>query len=175
MAKQIIVESLPKEAKPIPTLPTYYITPSGDVYRDSFKTGRSTTKVITKIKAVRQGNKYMVFQPYVDGKKSLFYIHRAVALTHIGLPLEGQEVDHIDRNKINNHVSNLRWVSRSQNMLNKEKYKTYLNGRKSKRIDDARQVVKLWKHGVKPRNIAKELDLDIRLVRGMLCYYRDKL
>jgi hypothetical protein len=51
-------------------------------------------------------------------KKCQMLEHRAVWLmTHGYLPIE---LDHIDRNKSNNSISNLRECSRSENNLNKE-------------------------------------------------------
>ena len=49
-------------------------------------------------------------------------IHRVVASLFLPQPTEiNLEVDHIDRNKSNNHSSNLRWVNKQVNSLNKEK------------------------------------------------------
>ncbi len=45
--------------------------------------------------------------------------HHLVLLLHDRYPAPGQECDHIDRNRGNNHISNLRWVTKSQNIRNK--------------------------------------------------------
>lgn len=46
------------------------------------------------------------------------YVHRLVAEAFIGIIPDGYEIDHIDTVRDNNHVSNLRIVTRSQNHLN---------------------------------------------------------
>ena len=51
-----------------------------------------------------------------DRKKTS--IHRLVAIHYIPNPNNLKEVDHINRNKCDNRVENLRWVTRSQNNLN---------------------------------------------------------
>ena len=47
-----------------------------------------------------------------------FYVHRAVAELFIPNPDNKREVDHIDTDVHNNHVSNLRWTTRSENCSN---------------------------------------------------------
>jgi hypothetical protein len=42
-------------------------------------------------------------------------IHQLVAEAFVPNPYNHTEIDHIDRNKINNHYTNLRWVSRFEN------------------------------------------------------------
>lgn len=55
-----------------------------------------------------------------DGKRKLVRVHRLVALAFIPLEEGYDIVDHIDRDKFNNHVSNLRWVNHSGNQRNIE-------------------------------------------------------
>ena len=47
------------------------------------------------------------------------YKHRLIAQQFIPNPDNLPDVDHIDRNKLNNSLNNLRWVSRSDNLRNR--------------------------------------------------------
>lgn len=54
-----------------------------------------------------------------DKHEQKFFVHRLVATTYLPLPNEGQDqVDHIDGKRDNNHVSNLRWCTRLENIRN---------------------------------------------------------
>ena len=53
-----------------------------------------------------------------DGKKFKFDVHRLVAKGFIPNPENKPFVDHIDNDRSNNDVNNLRWVSISQNSMN---------------------------------------------------------
>lgn len=55
---------------------------------------------------------------YKNGKGVQRYVHRLVAEAFIPNPENKPCVDHIDTNKENNHVSNLRWVTYKENMNN---------------------------------------------------------
>ena len=50
-----------------------------------------------------------------------FSIHRLVAEAFLPNPDNKEQVDHIDRNKHNNVVSNLRWATRSENQWNRSR------------------------------------------------------
>ena len=54
-----------------------------------------------------------------NGIPKTFSIHRLVAIAFIPNPQKLQIVDHIDRNKKNNTLNNLRWVTCSQNTSNR--------------------------------------------------------
>lgn len=56
-------------------------------------------------------------------KQRTIQVHRLVALAFLGdPPTPDHQVDHIDHDRQNNHVSNLRWVTRQENCQNR-KYK----------------------------------------------------
>ena len=45
------------------------------------------------------------------------YVHKLVAWAFLPPPAEGEfTIDHLDMNKLNNHVSNLRWVTHADNI-----------------------------------------------------------
>ena len=56
----------------------------------------------------------------IDNKSRKVFIHKVVAECWLGAKPEGYEVDHIDRNSLNNHWTNLRYVTRSEQMLNRD-------------------------------------------------------
>ena len=58
---------------------------------------------------------YLTVQLWKDNKPETFYVHRLVAQAHVSNPLNLPEVNHIDGNKLNNHFSNLEWVTSSGN------------------------------------------------------------
>ena len=54
-------------------------------------------------------------------KQHSLYVHRLVAETFIPNPDNKPCIDHIDRNPLNNDVSNLRWATVKENSLNQKK------------------------------------------------------
>jgi hypothetical protein len=58
-----------------------------------------------------------------DGVKKLVYLHRLVAISFLGIQEDKKMVvDHIDQNRANNCLDNLRWVTVRENSLNKCKF-----------------------------------------------------
>ena len=52
----------------------------------------------------------------VNGKRKFFTVHRLMAIEFIDNPEDKPTVDHLDRVKLNNELSNLRWATvREQN------------------------------------------------------------
>lgn len=54
------------------------------------------------------------------GKRKNFKIYTLIALTYIPNPENKPTVDHIDRNKLNNDISNLRWATMEEQQKNRD-------------------------------------------------------
>jgi len=79
-------------------------------------------------------NKQMFMKTYQDrdgyervklsqkGFSKVFGVHRLVVMHYLDNPNNYNEVDHINRNKADNRLENLRWANRSMNSSNRDKY-----------------------------------------------------
>ena len=65
---------------------------------------------------------YMGFNVIVNNKYSYKEIHRLVLLAFTDGPKEGEQCDHINRDKTDNRICNLRWATVSENNKNRNNY-----------------------------------------------------
>lgn len=61
---------------------------------------------------------YMSVTLYVNHTSKTFTVHRLVAIAFIQNPHKKPQIDHIDRDRANNIVENLKWCTASENMMN---------------------------------------------------------
>ena len=80
------------------------------------------------LKYEKRRDGYLRIVIYEDKTRKTISIHRLVALCFLDNPDNKPCVDHIDRNIINNKVENLRWCSRQQNQMNRDKQKNNTSG-----------------------------------------------
>lgn len=112
---------LSENAKDVPGFEgVYAVTEDGRVYSHSriIKTCRGSEQLRKgrwlKPRPIKTG--YLRANLYCgDGTAIDRYIHRLVAESFLSNPLNLPEVNHKDGDKTNNHVSNLEWVSSSDN------------------------------------------------------------
>jgi hypothetical protein len=61
---------------------------------------------------------YMRYMFWVDGKSYRFKVHQLVGEAFKVKPADAAEIDHIDRNPMNNSYCNLMWRTKSENCKN---------------------------------------------------------
>jgi len=74
------------------------------------------------IKTFLINNKYLKCTLHKENKSFKFFIHRLVCLHFLPIIENKNQVNHIDKNSLNNNLNNLEWVSRIENMCHA--YKT---------------------------------------------------
>jgi len=97
----------------IPNFSRYTIDTNGNIFNE--KTNRC-------ISLIEKNNGYLCVWLYDDeGNRKNCLLHRILMSTFMENPNNYPLVDHIDRNILNNSLSNLRWCSYSMNSHNREK------------------------------------------------------
>ncbi len=82
----------------------YFVSESGGIFRDGKELSTSLT------------NKgYKTHRATINKERKHISIHRAVALLYVPNPNNLPQVNHIDGDKLNNHYTNLEWVTNKQN------------------------------------------------------------
>lgn len=97
-----------------------------DRVKHSFSRGRSpyscqVTGRELKLRADKDG--YLRFNSVIEGKHKTILVHRLMAETFLGERPLNLVVDHIDRNKKNNQIQNLRYISFAGNFQNSQQHK----------------------------------------------------
>ena len=90
--------------------------PNYTIDRDGTIKNKTTGKILTHTINKHIGYRYVSL--WKNNKGRTFTLHRLLAIHYIPNPENKIYVDHIDRNKLNNDLSNLRWVNGTENNLN---------------------------------------------------------
>lgn len=110
-------------------------------YEDSYQISnlgnfRSKTRKITNAKGIERTFKSRILAQGItpsgylkvnlsrDGKAETRYTHRVVLESFVGACPDGMEVDHIDNDKSNNALTNLRYLSHAENMERQNEFGT---------------------------------------------------
>ena len=127
------------EFRSIPSLNhKYEINEDGTIFRNI------KTKKENKIKLDMHHSKTGYYTTFIhlNGRTPEEYtkritIHKVVAECWLGECPEGMEVDHIDRNSRNNHYTNLRYVTKNEQMKNRDH--TNISKRGTQNLEEARK------------------------------------
>jgi len=97
----------------IPDWENYTIYENGDVYSKKRQGGGG------KLKHSLSKQGYLRVSLFDKDKKKSFLLHRLLGLCFIENPDNKPCIDHIDRNRQNNSLDNLRWVTYAENNRNR--------------------------------------------------------
>ena len=95
----------------------YYITECGKIFRNNKELKPSIT------------NKgYKTYRASINNKLKHISIHRAVAQLYVPNPENKPQVNHKDGDKLNNHYTNLEWVTNQENKNHAKLHNLYAKG-----------------------------------------------
>jgi len=106
---------------PIPNWPGYFLFIENDIIEiySSWGRGKRNSTNLPTYKLSQRVSKYGYVRVDLSkgnkGRKQ-FFLHRLIAETLIPNPNNLECVDHIDGDKLNNHPSNLQWITRGDNV-----------------------------------------------------------
>lgn len=114
-----------------PLYPNYYITKCGKVYS-------TLSNIFLSQKTKANGYKEVVLRK--EGKSVSCLVHRLVLEAFEGIPLNNEVCNHKDRNRSNNNLSNLEWVTQKENCSeeksNQKKLSQFNRGHKIEKCDE---------------------------------------
>lgn len=124
-----------------PIYSNYYVSKEGTFYFYNSRGQKSDIKRGTVVK-----NKYgkpLSYEVCITLSKGIYTVvnvGRLVLETYVSLiPRDDYEVDHIDHDPTNNNLSNLRWVTRHENLKNRTLPK-WTTDRHAQRLETAKKM-----------------------------------
>lgn len=125
-----------REFRKIPSLKFLYeVSEDGRIFRNV--KSKKQNKIVVDFQHSSKG--YCFTFICREGKVQRIPISRVVAECWLGEKPEGYEIDHIDRNSLNNHYKNLRYVTKSEQMKNRDYSNIGATGKKN--FESYRQTI----------------------------------
>lgn len=134
----------------------FFVSKEGEVSVLSLFTKKNTTPKRRVLKSyVNRSNGYCYVRLNADGATKLCSVHRLVGMAYVAGFCEEKDIHHIDGNRTNNHLENLKSVTRSENLRSKMEPRGVS---KYRGVTFRPRYIKKWLARVRDRN-GNEVDL----------------
>ena len=157
-----------EEWRTIEEFPNYSVSNLGRVRRDTPGVGTRRGRILKPW----SNSGYMAVDFYRNGKRYCKKVHRLVAEAFVPNPTMLPEVNHIDGKKPNNHMINLEWVTRRDNL--RHAYKTGLKTNRGERnpfsriTEEKAQAIKMaLREDIPLRQVAATFGATLSIVEGI--------
>lgn len=145
----------------------YLISTFGRVYSIKFK------RLV--IPSIRKGDGGLVVGLRGGKPRKVFGVHQLVAAAFISNPLNRTEIDHKDNDRANNHIDNLQWCTRSENIKwAYDRGRDRKFGEKHKQAKFTNQqaniIRDIFKNGAKATAIAMQYSCSVSTIRSIVNY-----
>lgn len=153
--------------KPIPGFMGYYADDSGNIW--SSKPSRwGHVKWLKRKPGKGQDGYFDVVLMRSNGVKVNKPVHTLVSMAFFGVRPDGMVTSHVNGDKTDNRVCNLKYVTWRENVMDKVRHGTMISGERSHlsklKDDDFVGIAELIKQGVAQVDIAKKYDISVSTV-----------
>lgn len=146
----------------------YFADENGNI----FSYPKKTRNGIRQIKPNKLKLGYLFIDLCKDGFVKKHLVHRLIADTFIENPENKPQVNHIDGNKVNNHVSNLEWCTASENQ--KHAIKNNLRSAKGEKNSQSKLTLKQVSEIFSDNRLYKEISLDYNISMSTISSIKNK-
>ncbi len=146
------------KGKEYPYIKNYLITKDGKVY------SKRSNKYL---KPKKNSDGYLSLALSKNGLKKDYLVHRLVATVYIENPKKHKYVNHIDKNKSNNEVSNLEWCTARQNIKHHLHNSKNIHKVKVTQLSLKKKIIKIF-DSIKEASIETNIDKSsiVRVCKG---------
>jgi transposase len=143
----------------------YWVGDNGEIISISkYKNAQNTCIIIKKS---LNGGGYESANCIINGKPEKM-VHRAVYRLHVGEIPENKQIDHIDRDRANNNLKNLRLVSAYENQKNKQDSTGENHPHSVLYNEQAIKICELYGCGATQEGIAKMFNVSRKTVSNIV-------
>ena len=142
---------------------------SGPAGRSSKLTG------VWKKRKPSKTNGYLYVCMMESGRQVNYWVHRLVLEAFVSPCPEKMECRHLDGDRLNNCLSNLKWGTKEENMMDRKMHGKNMNGPIGEKHGHAKltnfdvlDILEAQKNGITQRSIARKYGIDQSTVSGIV-------